>query len=156
MTNSLCKVNKRVHFYIPSHLYFIQRTIYILGGFNQPILYFIAILHNLTCQLVDICNARVADYGRLIRAILAVLGRSAEKVVKNLEYFWQYILSTLSIEKIINNKYHIKEKKTWEPFRICLLNSTANPAQFGWKSATLFVHFEANIYTGYLIAQGKK
>ena len=27
---------------------------------------------------------------------------------------------------------HIKEKKiSWEPFRIGLLNSTANPAQFG-------------------------
>ena len=28
-------------------------------------------------------------------------------------------------------------KKSWEPFRICLLNSTANPAQFGWKWAGL-------------------
>ena len=27
------------------------------------------------------------------------------------------------------------KKKSWEWFRICLLNSTANPAQFGWKLA---------------------
>ena len=32
----------------------------------------------------------------------------------------------------------LKEKiKSWELFRICLLNSTANPAKFGWKSAGL-------------------
>ena len=38
----------------------------------------------------------------------------------------------------INKKYNTKEKKkSWEPFRICLLNSTANPAQFGWKWAGL-------------------
>ena len=34
-----------------------------------------------------------------------------------------------------------KWKKSWEPFRSCLLNSTANPAQFGWKWAGLAVLF---------------
>ena len=31
-------------------------------------------------------------------------------------------------------------KKSWEPFGSCLLNSTANPTQFGWKWAGLAVH----------------
>ena len=36
------------------------------------------------------------------------------------------------IFKKINEDYNIKtEKKSWEPFRSCLLNSTANLAQFG-------------------------
>ena len=35
------------------------------------------------------------------------------------------------IFKKINKNKNIKEKlKSWEPFRSCLLNSTANPAQF--------------------------
>ena len=33
----------------------------------------------------------------------------------------------------------IKEKKSWEPFRICLLIKTANPAQFWWILARLAV-----------------
>ena len=32
-------------------------------------------------------------------------------------------------------------KKSWEPFGSCLLNSTANPAQFEWKWAGLAVLF---------------
>ena len=32
----------------------------------------------------------------------------------------------------------LKRKKSWEPFRICLLNITVNPVQFGWKLAVLF------------------
>ena len=40
----------------------------------------------------------------------------------------------------------VKEKKnTWEPFKICLLNSTANPTQFGWKLAGLTVLFSRQI-----------
>ena len=32
----------------------------------------------------------------------------------------------------INENENIKErKKSWEPFRICLLHSTVNPAHFG-------------------------
>ena len=31
------------------------------------------------------------------------------------------------------------EKISWEPFRICLLNSKGNPAHFGWKLAELAV-----------------
>ena len=30
-----------------------------------------------------------------------------------------------------------KQTKSWKPFRSCLLNSTANPAQFGWKLAKI-------------------
>ena len=32
-----------------------------------------------------------------------------------------------------------KGKRMREPFRICLINSTANPAQLGWNSARLAV-----------------
>ena len=35
------------------------------------------------------------------------------------------------------------KKKLWQPFRICLLNSTANPAQFGWKRAKLALLFKS-------------
>ena len=35
--------------------------------------------------------------------------------------------------------------KSWEPLRSCLLNSTANPAQFGWKLAELAVLFSRQI-----------
>ena len=34
-----------------------------------------------------------------------------------------------------------KEKKSWEPFRNCLPNSTSNPTQFVWKWARLAVLF---------------
>ena len=33
------------------------------------------------------------------------------------------------------------KKKSWEPFRSCLLNSTANPAQFRWRWTGLSVLF---------------
>ena len=39
--------------------------------------------------------------------------------------------------KKTNKDLDIKEKKSWEPFKIWLLNSAANPAQFGWKSTEL-------------------
>ena len=42
----------------------------------------------------------------------------------------------------------LKRKKNWEPFRICLLNSTANPAQFWWKWAGLAVLFSRKILNG--------
>ena len=32
-----------------------------------------------------------------------------------------------------------RTKKSWEPFRSCLINSTTNPAQLGWKWAGLAV-----------------
>ena len=45
--------------------------------------------------------------------------------------------------------YYIKEKKkSWEPFEICLLNSTANPAQFWWKLAEFAVLFSRQILNG--------
>ena len=37
---------------------------------------------------------------------------------------------------------------SWEPFRICLLNSTANSAQFWWKWAGLAVLFSRQILNG--------
>ena len=37
------------------------------------------------------------------------------------------------------NIVSMRKNKSWEPFRICLLSSTANPAQFGWKLAGLAV-----------------
>ena len=54
------------------------------------------------------------------------------------------------IFKQINKDFNIKEKKkSWEPFKICLLNSsTANPAQFGWKSAGLAAQFSRQILNG--------
>ena len=53
------------------------------------------------------------------------------------------------IFKKINGKINIKEKKNfWEPFRICLLNSTANPAQFEWKLAGLALLFSRLILNG--------
>jgi hypothetical protein len=40
----------------------------------------------------------------------------------------------IGLNGFIFKKYYINEKKrSWELFRICLLSSTANPAQFGWK-----------------------
>ena len=46
------------------------------------------------------------------------------------------------ILKKINENENIKaKKKSWEPFGSCLLNSTANPAQFRWKWAGLAVLF---------------
>ena len=48
---------------------------------------------------------------------------------------WVWLVSYLKINKW-KLKYKTK-KKSWEPFRSCLLNSAANPAQFGWKLAGL-------------------
>jgi hypothetical protein len=45
------------------------------------------------------------------------------------------------IVKKINKKKNINKKKSWEPFRIDLLNNTANPAQFWWKLTELAVLF---------------
>jgi hypothetical protein len=42
----------------------------------------------------------------------------------------------------------LKTKKSWEPFSICLLNSTANPAQFLWKWAGLAVLFSRQLLNG--------
>jgi hypothetical protein len=50
------------------------------------------------------------------------------------------------ILKEINENENIKEeKKSWEPFRICLLNSTANTAQFDQNWAELAVLFSRQI-----------
>ena len=50
------------------------------------------------------------------------------------------------ILKKINKHENIKErKKSWEPFRICLLNSTANPAHFHQNWAELAVLFSRQI-----------
>ena len=43
-------------------------------------------------------------------------------------------LNGFILKKINKNKNIQVKKKSWEPFRICLLNSTANPSQFGWKT----------------------
>ena len=40
------------------------------------------------------------------------------------------------------------KKKSWEPFGSYLLNSTANPAQFGWKWAGLAVLFGRRLPNG--------
>ena len=42
-------------------------------------------------------------------------------------------LNGFTFKKIINKIKKLKRKKSWEPFKICLLNSAANPAQFCWK-----------------------
>ena len=39
--------------------------------------------------------------------------------------------NVLYVFKKINENSNIKQKKSWEPFRSCLLNSTANP-EIGW------------------------
>ena len=53
------------------------------------------------------------------------------------------------ISRKINKKYYITEKKkSWESFRICLLNSTSNPAQFRWKLAELAVLFSRKLLNG--------
>ena len=41
------------------------------------------------------------------------------------------------LDEIFKKNYAENMKKLWEPFGSCLLNSTANPAQFGWKWAEL-------------------
>ena len=53
---------------------------------------------------------------------------------------WAFIYNAWAfISKKLNKIYYIKEKKkSCEPFRICLLNSTANPAQFEWKLTGIF------------------
>ena len=54
--------------------------------------------------------------------------------VKN-EWAWVSLVSYL--EKEMKIKVLKRGKKSWEPLRICLLNSTANPAQFWCKVAQL-------------------
>jgi hypothetical protein len=40
---------------------------------------------------------------------------------------WVSMISYFSKE--VNKNYYVRERKnSWEPFRMCLLNSTANPA----------------------------
>ena len=52
----------------------------------------------------------------------------------------QLLVSMVFYLRKINENWNLKiKKKSWEPFRSCLLNSTANPAQFGWKWAELAV-----------------
>ena len=45
------------------------------------------------------------------------------------------------VSMVLYSKKSMKneKKKIWEPFRSCLLNSTANSAQFGWKWTGLAV-----------------
>ena len=57
-------------------------------------------------------------------------------------------LNDFILEKINKNKTIKVKKKSWEPFRICLLNSTANPAQFGWKWAGLAVLSSRQLLNG--------
>ena len=45
-------------------------------------------------------------------------------------------------------KIEILKKKCWEPHRICLLNSTANPAHFHQNWAELAVLFSRQILNG--------
>ena len=45
----------------------------------------------------------------------------------------------------LTKNHNIKEKKSWEPFRIWLLKSTANPAQVWWKWARLTVIFSRQL-----------
>ena len=46
------------------------------------------------------------------------------------------------------NIYIIEKLKSCELFRSCLLNSTANPAQFWWKWAGLAVLFSRQLLNG--------
>ena len=57
--------------------------------------------------------------------------------------FWFWVLNEI-IQKI-SWKY---EKKSWEPFEICLLNSTANPANFHPNWARLAVLFRRQLLNG--------
>ena len=41
-----------------------------------------------------------------------------------------------------------RKKKSWEPFRSCLLKSTANQAQFEWKWTGLAVLFSRQLLNG--------
>ena len=76
-------------------------------------------------------------------AMLCTLPTAKILSVKNV-WAWVSMVSYLKKNKI----KILKRKKSWEPFRICLLNSTANPAQFGWKLAGLAVLFSRQILNG--------
>ena len=53
------------------------------------------------------------------------------------------------LKKQTNENENIKEKlKYWDPLRSCLLNSTANPAQFWWKWAVLAMPFSRQLLNG--------
>ena len=57
-------------------------------------------------------------------------------------------LNGFIFKKIIKNENIKEKKKSWEPFRICLLNSTANPANFHPNWAGLAVLFSRQILNG--------
>ena len=57
-------------------------------------------------------------------------------------------LNGFILKKINGNQNIIEKKKFWKPFRIYLLNSTANPVQFGWNLARLAVLFPRQILNG--------
>ena len=60
---------------------------------------------------------------------------------------WQALKVSLQLwilSKILTQNMYVKKetkKKSWEPFRSYLLNSTAKPAKFEWKWAGLAVLF---------------
>jgi hypothetical protein len=59
-------------------------------------------------------------------------------------------VSMVSYLKKINENKNIKEKlKSWELFRSCLLNSTANPAQFHQNWAGLAVLFSRQLLNSF-------
>ena len=55
-----------------------------------------------------------------------------------------WVSMVLYLKKYIRIKV-LKRRKNPRPFRICLLNNTANPALFGWKLAGLAVLFSRQI-----------
>ena len=55
----------------------------------------------------------------------------------------------MGFNELILKKYAESLKKiVGEPFRSCLLNSTANPAKLGWKWAGLAVLFSRQLLNG--------
>ena len=57
-------------------------------------------------------------------------------------------LNGFTLKKINENENIKVNKKILGAVRISLLNSTANPAQFGWKLAGLAVLFSRQILNG--------
>ena len=48
---------------------------------------------------------------------------------------WESDCGLWVLNEMILKKYAESLKKSWQPFRSCLLNSRANPAKLGWKWA---------------------
>ena len=60
---------------------------------------------------------------------------------------WACVSMVSYLKKLMKIKI-LKRKKSWEQFRICLLNSTANPAHFHQNQAGLVVLFSSQLLNG--------